>query len=508
VQPGRNIQLIPYGTFTSARLLNEDTGVHFVDHDPRAGVDVKFVLRDAVTVDLTANPDFSQVESDEPQVVVNQRFEVFFPEKRPFFLENADLFETPWSLFFSRRIADPQAGSRVTGKAGQWAFGGLVMDDRAPGRQQPPDGEFAGDRAVNAIGRARFDFAGGSRAGAMGTSRRFGDRSNEVVAADGRLRINDRWVMTGQLAGSRTAAEGQSNDGAATSFFISRSGRAVEYNGFYNTVSPGFRTDLGFVPRVDLQEAGGFVALRWRPTSGPVVAYGPNVFGNVLLDYAGERQDWRVNLPFSVEMKGRTNTFIRRAEMSEKVSGVDLRQHENLFSFGSEYLAALTFSAAYNFGTRANYAPAGGVPPYVASSTDALLTVGVRPTTALLLDETYIYSRLSGTPEGGPQKIFSNHLLRSRVNYQFTRAWSLRAIVDYNTLDADPALIDLANSRRVVSDFLVTWLRNPGTAIYLGYTDGYDNVRPDPAGGLVRTGSGLTSTGRQVFVKAGWLFAF
>jgi hypothetical protein len=191
------------------------------------------------------------------------------------------------------------------------------------------------------------------------------------------------------------------------------------------------------------------------------------------------------------------------------VSGIDLRQHENILAFGTEYLAAVNVFTNYAFGTRPNYSPSGGVAPYLASFDDLFLTVKLRPTAPLLIDETYLYSRLTSGPQSpGTGKIFSNHLLRSRVNYQFTRAWSLRAIVDYNTLDADPALIDLANTRRVVTDLLVTWLRNPGTAVYFGYTDGYDNVQLDPARGVVRTDGALNSTGRQVFVKVGWLFAF
>jgi hypothetical protein len=255
------------------------------------------------------------------------------------------------------------------------------------------------------------------------------------------------------------------------------------------------------------------MAFRWRPTSGPIVSYGPNLFPYVLFDYAGELQDWRVNMPFTMELKGRSNLFVRRAELSEKVSGIDLRQHENVFSFGSEYLAAFNFFASYSFGTRPNYEPAGGALPYVAAFDDLFLSINIRPTSALLFDETYLYTRLAGTPDGataagGTDHIFSNHLLRSRVNYQFSRAWSLRAIVDYNTLDANAALIDLPNTRRVVTDLLVTWLRNPGTAIYVGYTDGYDNLTLDPGRGVVRTDGSLTSTGRQVFVKVGWLFAF
>src|SRR5207248_4049143 len=98
--------------------------------DQRLGVDAKLVVRDALTLDATINPDFSQVETDDPQVTVNERFEVFFPEKRPFFIENSGYFQTPVNLFFSRRIVDPGAGLRLSGKAGRWALGAIAINDR------------------------------------------------------------------------------------------------------------------------------------------------------------------------------------------------------------------------------------------------------------------------------------------------------------------------------------------------------------------------------------------
>jgi hypothetical protein len=112
VSPGRNMQIIPYGLLASDRFLNQPALTsagpppsyqNVFEH--RAGLDAKFVAKDALTFDLTLNPDFSQVESDDPQVTVNQRFAVLFPEKRPFFIENAGFFQTPVSLFFSRQIA-------------------------------------------------------------------------------------------------------------------------------------------------------------------------------------------------------------------------------------------------------------------------------------------------------------------------------------------------------------------------------------------------------------------
>jgi hypothetical protein len=113
VSPGRNIQLIPYGLLASDHFLNQPTPTNPANPPPppffqdnfehRAGLDAKFVLKDALTFDVTLNPDFSQVESDDPQVTVNQRFAVFFPEKRPFFIENAGFFMTPINLFFPGR---------------------------------------------------------------------------------------------------------------------------------------------------------------------------------------------------------------------------------------------------------------------------------------------------------------------------------------------------------------------------------------------------------------------
>src|SRR5258708_7210124 len=103
--------------------------------EKRIGLDTKIVLKDSLTLDIALNPDFSQVESDDPQVTVNQRFEVFFPEKRPFFIENSSYFQTPVNLFFSRRIGDPEFGARLTGKLNGWAVGARSSIPRAPTAQ-------------------------------------------------------------------------------------------------------------------------------------------------------------------------------------------------------------------------------------------------------------------------------------------------------------------------------------------------------------------------------------
>ena len=141
ISPGRSIELIPYGVMRSFRGLDtRDPSNPFFQHavaQGQPGMDAKFVLHDHFVLDLTANPDFSQVESEDPQITVNQRFEVYFPEKRPFFLENEDYFRTPLDLFFTRNIEDPSAGIRLTGKQGPYSVGLMATDDRSSRPRRP-----------------------------------------------------------------------------------------------------------------------------------------------------------------------------------------------------------------------------------------------------------------------------------------------------------------------------------------------------------------------------------
>ena len=131
ISPGRDIELIPYSVMRGFRALDtrDFSNPYFqkATAQGQPGMDAKFVFRDHYTLDLTANPDFSQVESEDPQITVNQRYAVYFPEKRPFFLENEDFFRTPMNLMFTRNIGDPSAGVRLTGKDGPYSVGLMAI---------------------------------------------------------------------------------------------------------------------------------------------------------------------------------------------------------------------------------------------------------------------------------------------------------------------------------------------------------------------------------------------
>jgi hypothetical protein len=511
VSPGRNIQLVPYGTFTGARFLDGDTAAYASTNEGRAGIDVKLVPRDAVTLDFTANPDFSQVESDEPQVTVNQRFEVFFPEKRPFFLENSDFFATPLTLFFSRRVRDPQFGARMTGKYGKWATGALVIDDRAPGHDADPASAAFEDRAVDVVGSLRRDFGRQSNVGFMATSHTFAGAGNQVAGGSTHLRLDQNWFLDAQAVGSHdTDLDGARHDGAAGVFGVSRSGRAFNLFFNYTGVSPGFRVPLGFVPRTDIHDVSVFWSYRWHPKSGPLTEWGPNSFVDGVWNYAGNLQDWNVRFPVRFTFKKRTDVFYRHALISETVGGLELAQREDLLQVSTSSLRWLSVDASVALGTRPNYFPAADLAPFLGDYRDLALGVLIKPVSRLSVAETVLWSRLdgrAGTP-AADAGIFENRILRTRANYQFTREWSLRAILDYNSVAANRSVVDLEPGRHAGADILLTWLAHPGTALYIGYTDGYDSAAIDPTRRELTADGALRSTGRQVFVKSSWLFRF
>jgi hypothetical protein len=201
VSAGRNLEVIPYVFGERAQYLNTPSyaAPDFKSQTPlRTGVDMKAIIHDCFTLDVTVNPDFSQVESEDPQITINQRFEVFFPELRPFFLENAAYFQTPDNLFCSRRIEDPEIGARLTGRSGPWQVGFLAMDDRYPGNTLPSSSPNYGEHAVDGVLRVQRDLGEESNIGLMATAYDFGAHHEYLESADARIRFSDNLVLTGE----------------------------------------------------------------------------------------------------------------------------------------------------------------------------------------------------------------------------------------------------------------------------------------------------------------------
>ena len=383
ISPGRNLQAIPYGNFATARIL-DDAGERKTENAARVGVDGKAVIKDALTVDLTVNPDFSQVESDEPQVTVNQRFEVFFPEKRPFFLENAGYFETPQNLFFSRRIADPGVGVRLTGKGGGWAYAALGVNDQEPGRRVAEGDPRRDKQAGIGVFRLQREFARQSYIGAIFTDRELGPAANRVYGADARWKLNDNWSMTGQWVGSQTINTA-SESKTGTSWFaeVNRSGRSFDYKGIVTSISPDFQTELGYVRRVDMRETQQEAGYSWHPEKSRVLRFGPDLETKVLWDYAGQLQDWSVEPGFEMEFAGQTEVGLMYIGAFERYEGLEFRRDGAMVRASTEWLSWLSANVHYFRGSAINYYPAEGLVPFLGAEQSVETGFTLRPISRL-----------------------------------------------------------------------------------------------------------------------------
>jgi hypothetical protein len=522
ISPGRNIQLIPYAASRSFRALDPDLpeGPDFVEdlRDVNVGLDAKFVIKDSLALDATVNPDFSEVESDEPQVTVNKRFEVFFPEKRPFFIENAQYFQTPFNLVFTRRIADPLLGARLTGKIGPWAIGALVTDDEAPGRRALPGTPLHGQNASYGIFRVSRDVFEEGSVGAIYTDWSFEESSNRVGGADFRFKLTPNLVLSGQAVTSSTTSLGERDvAGPAYNLELQRSGRQLTTSFKYRDVSDGFRSVAGFVTRRDIREVSYRIQYLFRP-EGNLISWGPSFRVDGVWDHDGTLLDefydpaliWnfvgRTTLLFILNKKDET---LRPKDFPVLVENRTFPKAAPGIGFQSSLFPAVTFGATYLQGTTINFNPPRGSEPEKADLTSAELKLTLRPANAHRIDTTYLLTRLTEPSDGA--SVFDNNIFRVKWNWQFNRELSLRLIGQYDSLLSNETLTSLPTVKNFNFDALVTYLVNPWTALYVGYNGNAQNIDliHTPNGReLIRPRSAFENDAWQVFVKFSYLFRF
>ena len=269
VKSGRNLDVVP--TITIARPEFRDGPGRQWQNDGvniEPGVDVSWAPTPNMTLNGTINPDFSQVETDQAQLNLNDSFALFFPEKRPFFLEGADYFNTQFNVLYTRQISDPSWGLRVTGRSGDGAYGAFVAQDTTTLLLVPGvlgSGFRVLDQAANvAVARYRYNLDEHTTLGVIGTFRHGEDYGNDVIGVDGRWQKGAHTV-TAQLVRSESDYPlsldfaDPSPSGNAKRAYYEFSNRAWYFTTGTVQVDPGFRADLGFIGQVgyDKQTVGG-----------------------------------------------------------------------------------------------------------------------------------------------------------------------------------------------------------------------------------------------------------
>ena len=458
----RNLEILPSFTAIQYSSLDGETG-EFVNRgtDPEGGVNVKYGITSNLTADFTGNPDFSQIESDLPQIEVNQRFPLFFPELRPFFLEGAEIFEfvSPVDLVHTRTLVDPNVGAKLTGKVGNTTLGVMVTDDEAPGKRDDPSDPGYGRTAQVAIGRARYDLYSESHIGALVTDREFLDGYNRVGGVDGQFRLGRATRFNFVAFQSQDRDEqGVEREGPMLGAMVAHEGRHLQARAFGARIDPDFRTGVGFLQRVDQQLGGANVGYRWWPESW-LISWGPTLDYQLSYTHAGIREDETIDAGLNFDFSRNINVSGNAIQAHERFGGVDFdRRNYSLSTFISTS-RLFSLGGSFRWGDEIYYIDRRN--PYLGRGNSATLSATVRPDPRFSSQLDLATSRFFDV-RNGSHPVFNVQVLRALSTFTFTDRLLLRNITEYNSFRGT-----------LGTNLLLTYRINALTVFYVGYDDHY-----------------------------------
>ncbi|HEV7374739.1 MAG TPA: DUF5916 domain-containing protein [Pyrinomonadaceae bacterium] len=520
---------------------------HFVNQPvkPDPGLTAKWGITPTVTLDLAINPDFAQVEADATVSTANQRFPIFFDEKRPFFLEGKDIFTTQIAAVHTRTIIDPDFAAKLTGKLGRNTFGLLVASDNAPGdftneqRFDPDALPVAGERLIGknakiGVLRLKRDIGKENSLGFLATAYSFVNRSNYLGGFDGRFRFNKITTIDFQVLGSnaRRCSLGlvkeddqcQTLNGFIYAYNFNQNRRhlSINFNGAGRT--EGYRSDVGFNRRRNTNNHNSNIDYTTEPhPKKTLVSWNVYNYLGGNFDWQGRMQNW--NDEFQTGPNLQRQTFIRIGYNwgYERVFpyefGVDsfargrsqdsIRSRNPFIYIGSTPSKKYTFfyfiayrwgEHDFDFGAGPNYprvSPAALLDPNAPldpGKGNLFYTNGnVTYKATNDLNMTFSFNKNRLTRRDTRRVAFDENIFSLRTTYQFTRFTFARARIDYDTL--------VSNIR---GQFLLGWTPNPGTAFYVGYNDDLNRSFFNPFTGQLEPG--FRRNGRTFFVKMAYLF--
>jgi TolB-like protein len=451
----RNLEILPTATAIQLGRLT-DTGYVEDDTQPDFGFNMKYGVTSNLTADFTLNPDFSQIEADRPQIETNQRYPLFFPELRPFFLEGQEIFRTPGrtNLVHTKTIVDPQIGAKLTGKTGNTTLGVLVANDAAPGKFDDPGAHGFGETANFVIGRARYDLYSQSYIGAIMTDREFLDSYSRVGGVDGRFRLGQTHrAQFLAVTSTHRDLDGNRHSGPMFNAELRRDSRHLSYSVDFNSIDPDFRTDAGFVRRVDMQQLDADIEYEWWPESW-LISWGPQFRYRRNVDHAGVLQDEDFRADLSARFA--RNIFFRADAQREMERFQNIDFHKTRFSVRNGINTSRRFSLFYgiDWGEQIRFVEN----PFLGRMFDYNFGLTLLPTSRLNSRFSLDTARFSDMHTGA--LVFDVKILRAFTTYQFTDRLLVRNILEHNT-----------GNGKVGINLLFTYRVNAGTAFYIGYDD-------------------------------------
>ena len=475
ITPSRRLEVLPY-VLPGVNRIEGDEGI---DSKFDIGLDLKYGLTSNLTADLTLNTDFAQVEADQEQVNLT-RFSLYFPEKRPFFLEGAGLFDfgiprpsffnpPPLLLFYSRRIGLEEGyaipimgGSKITGKVGPYGIGLLnVLTDEFHTDSSVTDEDDIVDlsRTNYSVLRVTRDLFSGSSIGAIAINKQDTDTYNRAGGLDFAYRPNDSIDVRGLWA--RTYEEDVSGKNDAMYFGGTWRNSLLQFNGIYTFIGEDFNPEVGFVRRQGSRRFRGQMRFTPWPRKFGIrrIFMGPEVDYILNQDDELETREFSLTNWFQLEQGSWINVEIRRTseflnEEFEIRDGViipiddyDLTTFRTMIDtdegrkisgrFGANYG---TFFGGTNrgFDVQANFKPSG----------------------RLAFETQYQFNRVD-LPNEAP---FNVNIFGSRIVYSFTTTLFAKLFAQWNSDD-----------EVISTNFLLNYIYRPGSDFYLVFNQIYDS---------------------------------
>jgi hypothetical protein len=516
-----------------------------------AGLNVKYGVTPAVTLDLAINPDFAQVEADATVITANQRFPIFFAEKRPFFLEGLDYFETPLRPVHTRTIVDPDVAAKVTGKRGPYTFGLLVASDNAPGNfskeeladpyVRETNAEIIGKNSLVGVLRVKRDIGRENTIGALVTSYDFVGQHNKVAGVDGRFRLDESTVAEFQLLGTasrRSVYEPEADDvfyrsanGLGYYGRLARDTRHTSLELYGEGRTTNYFADVGFTERRNTNFNSVFYGYNSEPHQNRrLINWNVHNFAHIDYDFQGRIQIWedesRVTWQFARSTSlsvayekaferifefefGPTRTATREGAFFGPDAERSTSKHHYFVTASTRPIKQISVSAQFvmrdghfdfDFGAGPKFPrvspaaledPDAPLDPGPGRLWESYVSVAYNPTVALRTSLDYSKQRLRRYDTG--LLAFDENIYSAKAIYQFSASTFARARLDYDSLFA-----------RARAQFLFGWTPTPGTAFYAGYNDDANLGFFNPYSGEPEPG--FRRNGRTFFVKMSYLF--
>jgi hypothetical protein len=485
---GSHLVVAPFATAQRTDAAPDELGEPLVNGEEKtdAGLDVKWSPLANLAIDGTINPDFSQVEADAAQIGANERFALFYPEKRSFFLEGIDLFRTPLQAVYTRSITAPRAGLRSTGRVGNTTFTALLTRDQGDGIVILPGPEGSGTASQEfqsdvGVFRARHDL-GSSFVSMLATGRSIEDGGhNAVFGPDFEWRPGQSDAITGQalFSSSRTPErpeladewDGRNLEDRAMILAWQHTTRKLDWYFQGQDLGPDFRADQGFIPQVGFREAYGQFGYTLRPEN--------SFFSRVRLftidyyDVDYDRNELNSRVSAGAGMDGRWNTFFRFELNQDRIKVGDalfarFRPYVFIQARPGRVLNDLTLEA--HVGEEIDFANA-------RKGTGATLngTITVRPDPHVELQgRTSLRWVDVSDPTLGNGRVFTAQVERLRATWAFNARSFLRLVGQYQQTTRDTSLYSFETARKDAAfsgSALFAYKLNWQTVFYLGYGD-------------------------------------